>query len=190
MGAIRMSTRRGRVRELASALAGGPSALVAFVSRYSVPDEATGCWNWIGPKSSTGYAYMVDPRQPIIRECMPRTPVHRMVCEVVYRPMTDEEHARHLCHNKGCVNPKHLAPGSVSDNLNDSVRDGLWTFTRGEGNGRAKVTDDDVRRLRANFQPHTRGQTDIWCRALGISETSVRNIAAGRTWPHVKQEPV
>lgn len=180
--------RRGRVAELANALRDGADAVVAFARRYSVVSDETGCWNWTGPKMATGYAYMVDPRVPIHRASMPRKAVHRIICEVVYRPMDDGEHARHLCHNKGCVNPEHLAPGSQSENMLDSVRDGHWTFTRGTGNGRAKMTESDVVLLRREFRPNTPGEAARWSTRFGVDQSNIRDAVAGRTWRHVPKE--
>jgi hypothetical protein len=33
-----------------------------------------------------------------------------------------EEVVRHLCHNRHCINPAHLAPGERADNLEDDRR--------------------------------------------------------------------
>ena len=185
MGMIRRSTRRGRVRELAEALDRGSEAVVAFVFRYSDIDPKTECWNWTGPKTAAGYAYMVDPRQPIIRESMPRIQVHRLICAVVYRAMLPEEHARHLCHNPGCVNPEHLAPGSPSENVTDSISAGRWHYPQGVKNGRAKMADEDIMLLRQQFRRNTPGESESWAIKLGVSASTVRQAVSRRTWRHL-----
>lgn len=178
----RTGHRRGLVRELECALAEGRDALIAFVERNSIPEPNTGCWLWLGPVQQTGYGYVVDPRQPIVRASMPRTTVHRIVCEVVYRPMADDEDARHLCHNKACVNPEHLVPGSRSENMQDSVRAGRWTFTCGEGNGRSKLTNVAVTDIRANYRRRVRGEAAKFSARYGVAQSIVRRVAAGSLW--------
>lgn len=178
--------RRGLVRELADAIALGAVAVREFARRHSDVSPETGCWLWSGPTSAGGYGYMVDPREPITRRSMPRKGVHRIVCEIVHRPMLETEQARHLCHTPRCVNPDHLLPGSRSENMNDSVRDGRWKFTSGTGNGRAKVTETAVAELRRDFQRNRPGETRKWAERLGITEGMVRQIVRGVAWPHVK----
>lgn len=181
-----MGKRRGMVRELEQALNGGVAKVMAFIERHSMPEPNTGCWLWMGPVQESGYGYIVDPRRPIHRASMPRTQVHRIVCEIVHRPMSAEEQTRHLCHNKSCVNPDHLAPGTRTENSMDSVRAGHWTFTRGEKNGRAKITAEQAAEIRRDYMPGrqprgVRMAEEIGAR-YGISESMVRKIARGENW--------
>lgn len=188
MGAVRKSSRRGLVRELDRALKNGPEAFLEFVERHSIPEPNSGCWLWERSFNGFGYPFIVDPRKPIHRAAMPRVGVHRLVCEVLHRPMLDEEHARHLCHNRACVNPIHLVPGSASDNVQDSVRAGHYIFTRGSGNGRAKMSEADVLLLRREFRRFTAGETAKWAAKFGVDPSNIREAVAGRSWRHVTQE--
>ena len=54
-------------------------------------------------------------------------------------------HAPEICHNRQCVNPKHLRWGDYLDNKQDSFTDG--SVAVGVANGRSKLTDDEVRAI-------------------------------------------
>jgi len=140
----RPNIRRGLPRKLEAALALGKDAILQFVFENSHPIPFSGCWAWTGPTQERGYGYLVDPRKPFNRASAPRMIIPRLVCETVHGAMPDDWQTRHQCHTPICVNPDHLLPGTRSDNLKDSVRDGRWTFTRGTGNGRAKLNGAKV----------------------------------------------
>lgn len=74
------------------------------------------------------------------------------------------------------------------DNILDKVRGG--TVARGEGHGSAKLTEDDVRAIRAAYRPRQRGFGYIATgRRFGISGNQVRLIVTRRNWGHVADHP-
>ena len=170
--------RRGAVRLLARALETGPKAVLAFVEMNATPQGDCHIWNLT--KNKAGYGYICDPRLPINRASPPRVIVSRLVCETLYGPMDGDLEARHLCHNPPCVNPAHIAPGTRSENLMDSVRDGRWTFTKGEGNGRCKLLPEDadvIRRLRAEGYTHAR-----LARQFKVAPSTINRVVRGDHW--------
>jgi hypothetical protein len=60
----------------------------------------------------------------------------------------------HLCDNPLCVNPAHLHLGTHKDNMQDKCNKKRQSF--GEHNGRAKLTEQDVRAI---YKQHTDKQT-------------------------------
>lgn len=70
------------------------------------------------------------------------------------------------------------------ENIGDKVRGG--TVARGEGHGSAKLSDDDVRAIRAQYR---RGKRGSGYRAIGerfgVSGNQVRLIVQRRNWGHV-----
>jgi hypothetical protein len=70
-------------------------------------NEVTGCWEWVGGKTGRGYgAYHVNSRT---------LGAHR----VAYRVLVGEPGPAldHLCRNVACVNPAHLEPVTVGENV-------------------------------------------------------------------------
>ena len=53
---------------------------------------------------------------------------------------------RHTCDNKLCINPDHLVLGTHNDNVQDRVNRNR--SAKGENNGRAKLTVEQVKEIR------------------------------------------
>jgi hypothetical protein len=96
--------------------------LKIFLNRADVkgPDD---CWNWLGPiDAKLGYG-----RSSFIGYS---TSAHRTVWmlsngeEPPKYAGTRRVLIRHICGNKLCVNPKHLALGNYSDNGKDASEEG------------------------------------------------------------------
>jgi hypothetical protein len=117
------------------------------------------------------------------KECK-TTYVSRRICEEVHgAPPTPKHEAAHSCGNGngGCVTPGHLSWKTAKANQSDRVTHG--TANRGENNAKAKLTEDQVREIRAlkGAETHLR----IAAR-FGVSKVAVTNIMAGTTWSHVQ----
>lgn len=82
---------------------------------------------------------------------------------------------RHLCGNRLCVNVRHLLDGTRSENYADSV--GHGTCSRGERNGKAKLTEADVRAIRAAV-----GTSSEIATRYGTSHPNVHSIRTRRSW--------
>lgn len=111
-----------------------------------------------------------------------RPTIHRLVL-AAFRGEAPESapFARHLDGNSGNNRLSNLQWGTKSDNEADKVRHG--TSNRGVGNGRAKLTLDDVREVRRRL---THGETQIAvARAMGIPAVTVNHIHTGRSWGHI-----
>ena len=75
------------------------------------------CWPWLGAKAERGYGRIWNA--PKMR------PAHRVAWELHYGvEISDELDACHSCDNPSCVNPKHVFPGTASDNAKDAYAKG------------------------------------------------------------------
>lgn len=109
---------------------------------------------------------------------------HKVVCQLAHgpapRPNSD---AAHACGNGhiGCVNPRHLSWKSRSDNSADRLLHG--TDHRGEKHPNVKLTEGDVRKIRA-----LKGQMGVkeMAKEFNISAWQVSNILRGRAWVWLK----
>lgn len=127
---------------------------------YTV-DVDTGCWVWNARVEYDGYARVwVDGRY---------VPAHRYIYELLQGPVADDLQMDHLCRNTSCVNPGHLEPVTVAENQR-----------RGEA---AKLTWDDVRFIRAFYQPRDPefGQTAM-ARTFGVCLETIRKVVLHISW--------
>ena len=73
------------------------------------PEPNSGCWLWMAQLSDKGYgAIKVNGR--------PRR-AHRICYEEIVGPIPDGLHLDHLCRVRCCVNPRHLEPVTLQENL-------------------------------------------------------------------------
>lgn len=86
---------------------------------------------------------------------------------------------RHSCDNPSCCNPAHLLAGTHDDNMADKVeRD---RQTRGEASVHAKLTEDQVRAIRADTRKHEDIAADY-----GVDSSHISRVKTGKAWRCVK----
>lgn len=166
MVAARMNNRQR------AALLAAKQAFVEQAFRAPWPDE---CIVWPYPLHSTGYARVGN------------VGVHRMACELRNGPCPLGHQARHLCGNRGCINPRHLEWGTQSANEADKLAHGR--SNRGERHGSSRLTVEQVREIRslASTTPHTE-----LADRYGVNRRTIGDIARRRIWswlPDHRGEP-
>lgn len=102
------------------------------------------------------------------------------MCETAHGPRPSDIHeAAHSCGNGslGCGNPKHLRWDTPEGNHADKVEHG--TTNRGERQWQARLTEADVRDIRAMLG--TTKQKDI-ASLYGLNPCVISEIKTGRKW--------
>ena len=101
--------------------------LVRVLSDCAPPAHADDCLEWIGPANKKGYGRVkVDGRL---------ASPHRVaayaagVVKRIWEPGR-KECVLHRCDNPRCCNPKHLWPGTLSDNMQDCAAKGRLGFQK------------------------------------------------------------
>lgn len=132
------------------------------------------CWPWTGAKNNKGYGTLMVRRQSY--------KAHRLAYEIKFGPIPAGLLVRHRCDNPPCCNPLHLTVGTYQDNTDDRMergRDGA-AKRRGSGNGRAKLTAEQV--IAIFNDP--RGSHRL-SRVYGVGRTAIDYIKSGKSWVHV-----
>lgn len=86
----------------------------------------------------------------------------------------------HRCDNPICVNPNHLSLGTNDDNVQDMVRKGRARGAVGTRNAGAKITEQQVREIRASTEI-----LRVLAQRYKIKKSMISNIRRGHSWKHV-----
>lgn len=151
--------------------------------RWWKEDEKTGCWIWQGKLQKTGYGqFNLTGSRPI--------PSHRAAW-LLYKGEIPENpnsayktyYLCHKCDNPACVNPDHLFLGDQQSNMDDKMGKDRHNYgiSRGVNHGNAKVTDEDVRAIRASSDSLT-----VLSRRYGMAKSTLAAIRKRETWKHVE----
>jgi len=154
-----------------------------FIARFRTHyAEGNGCWLWKGATDKDGYG-LVKRDGRMLR-------AHRVMYELERGPIPGGKLVMHSCDTPGCVRPDHLLLGTPKENTQDMIAKGRRHLTtgstaqRGTLNGRAKLTEREVKSIRRRY---TAGELQIHLAAeFGITQGAVHKIVAGLTWGHLE----
>lgn len=136
-------------------------------------NEESGCLEWLGSRTSRGYGRILIGRE--------WWPAHRIAYAIAKSIPAQNELVRHKCDNPRCINPAHLEPGDDYLNAQDRKERGRDPDRRGENNGRARLSVDDVKEIRRSAL----GGRAL-ARKLGMPESTIRYARSGRNWGHIQ----
>lgn len=150
-------------------------------------DRSGDCWNWTGTRFGNGYGDIHIWRDGKWTHGL----AHRVMYELVHGPIPAGMNVLHSCDNRRCVRPDHLHLGSQSENIREMDARGrrnTTTYARGEQSGNAKLTDEDVRVIRAVYTGRY-GEPSILARRYNVSVQVINAVLSGKTWTHVTGTP-
>jgi HNH endonuclease len=132
------------------------------------------CWRWVGSVDSRGYGRLNIDNTPEL--------AHRISWRLFCGEIPEHQHVLHKCHHPYCVNPEHLYVGDHQDNMNDKMDAGRHRYGvhHGMAHGMAKLTDDDVRMIRASAEQGVR-----LAEQYGVSRTTIYDIRNRKIWQHI-----
>lgn len=110
--------------------------------------------------------------------------IHRMVTLAFHGDPPFE--GAYACHKDDCnTNNRadNLYWGTHEDNTRD--REERGKTSRGIGNGRAKLTEDDVREIREIYARGNLSQAEI-ARMYKVHQTRISHIVLRKHWPHIE----
>jgi len=136
-------------------------------------DEETGCLEWQGYRTRTGYGQLTMNGQ--------QNYAHRVAYEKAYGPIPDGGHICHHCDNPPRCNPEHLFLGDPAINAKDRTQKGRTTC--GEKHWNARFSEDDIRDIRERHQSGDL-QSDI-ASFYGVDQGQISAIVLRRKWKHL-----
>lgn len=142
-------------------------------------DKSSGCWNWSGGKTRTGYGqFSVNGKN---------VTAHRTSWEIHFGkiPHDGSYHGICVCHkcdNRGCVNPDHLFLGTNKENRDDMMSKGRGI--KGERQGLSRLTESKVREIRNLYSGGCITQIELASR-FEIDQTTVSLVLNRKTWKHI-----
>lgn len=146
-------------------------------------DKSGECWEFTGWRDSLGYG-RIGHGKGRGRSTTPVMLAHRAAWEVANGPIPDGMLVCHKCDNPPCCNPAHLFLGTSRDNAMDMRRKHRGYDSSGTNNNRTRLTEDQVRELRAI--PYYRGLFTQKARELGVTPAAIRFAYRGINWKYLK----
>jgi len=161
-----------------------------------VPEREPGtCWLWTGGTSGGGAAsehrgvygrFAVGSRTDGTRR---KIGAHVFAFVHEFGPVPDGKIVCHHCDTPLCVNPAHLYAGTHATNVADAeARGRAFHRDRATGNGKTKLTVEQVAEIRAIWAEHGRpgqgvhgsvSQVEL-ARRYGVTRTAIRAVLQGR----------
>jgi hypothetical protein len=149
----------------------GNGAAARWIRAHFDYSEQDWCLYWPFCRTENGYGLFGERS----------TKVHRIMCEYRHGPAPENQpEAAHSCGNGhlGCVNPMHLSWKSRSENLKEMYQHGRKPM-------RYKLTPTQVDEIRALKD---RARPDDIARQFGVTQSTIREIQAGRIWKHDRKD--
>ena len=169
--------------------------------------KTDGCWLWTGSANTNGYGQITVHGR--------NRSTHRFAWQLEHGNIPRGLCVCHTCDVKLCVRVSHLFLGTIADNNRDAARKGRTArgdrhgsrtrperLARGERHGSrtkpemvprgerspcAKLTERDVRELRARYAAGGVSQPQL-AREYGVTQGAIWCALQGRTWKHLNQE--
>ncbi|HUW45137.1 MAG TPA: HNH endonuclease [Dehalococcoidia bacterium] len=144
------------------------------------------CWEWKAHRNSGGYGAFRVGHRGLDRRYVK---AHRVAFELAGGVIGPGLCVCHTCDNPACVNPSHLFVASRRENTADMIRKGRhlegWCRVRGEQNGNSKLTETQVREIRARYAMGNVTQASL-AEEYGVTHGMVGYIVSREYWAWVE----
>lgn len=167
---------KGQPARFISGHHGQRHTIESFWANVDKTSSAHGCWLWIGPANHDYGRLFFHSKHWL---------AHRLSYYLTHGTLPNDVELCHNCpggDNKLCVNPAHLFPAPHKTNMEDASKKGQ--MCHGTKHRLAKLTEQDIPKIRAALAAGK--SRKVVGRQFGVSESTIRQIAYGLSWAHVK----
>lgn len=153
--------------------------------RNRTVENWTGCWLWVGSVSKQGYGTVGWKNK--------NWQAHRLMYTLTVGKIEEGLLIRHLCGNRLCCNPTHLATGTYGDNSADTAKHGNCYFTnkfagKTEVSDLAMFTEEQVYQIREMFASEQYTTTELGA-VFSTSSTVICSIVIGDYYKAYQKVP-
>lgn len=158
-------------------------------SGIRMPHMRDDCWLWTGKRNRAGYGeYVIEKRRGHRRKVR----AHRIAWQLTHTHQLTTQFVCHRCDNPPCVRPSHLFRGTAKTNTRDAVRRGRRPNTlgdqRGEQNNKAKLTETQVRAIRALWSSPDNPGMSALARLFHVSNGAINWVVHNKSWTYLNAE--
>lgn len=145
--------------------------IIERLEQHYIPEPNSGCWIWCGAGLDYGCLRLGN-----------RTArAHRVSWEAHRGPIPEGLEVLHRCDIGYCINPDHLSLGTHADNMRDRSLKGRVNAIRGTDVNTAKISEREVRLIRASKEAGP-----ALAKAFGVGLSQISRIRRRESWRHVQ----
>lgn len=137
------------------------------------------CWLWTGATNTGGYGSVGWGGKVYTAHRIAAWLSGLVHTAAAPKSKRDPTHVLHTCDNRRCCNPDHFFLGTYRDNMLDMYVKRRHAVYRGARHTNAKLTVEDVRRIRELAGSVTCASL---AREYEVSESTIRNVVRGKTY--------
>lgn len=144
------------------------TAITRFHTKYH---HSEGCWLWTAGCYKNGYGQFCVQR---FAASQINTQAHRVAYVLAKGDIPQGRVVMHSCDVRNCVNPDHLTLGDQSENVRDAAAKGHYCGSRSARPSLQKITDAQVREIRASQDACV-----SLAKRYGVTKTTISLIRRG-----------
>ncbi len=137
------------------------------------------CWLWEGSRQTNGYGRIGFNKKYY--------KAHRLSYAFYKGDVPNDLEVCHKCDNPPCINPNHLFLVTHQENIQNMIDKGRSNFVGsppGEKAGSTKLTDKQVREIRAKYKPKIYNMSTL-AKQYKVSKVCIFLILKRKNWKHL-----